>query len=58
MDIDFNDMAYNEIDDDLASNNVNVVSYGQAKKPFLNQKAQSFKIKIQKKTFDKTLLNL
>lgn len=48
------------MDENLASQNVNILPYNSAKKPFLSLKSKSFNHKggFEKKSFEKTLVNL
>ena len=48
------------MDENLASQNVNIIPYKIAKKPFLSLKSKSFNHKggFEKKTFEKTVINL
>ena len=48
------------MNDNLASQNVNIIPYNSAKKPFLSLKSKSYNHKggFEKKTFEKTLINL
>ena len=48
------------MDENLASQNVNIIPYNSAKKPFLSLKSKSFNHNggFEKKSFGKTLANL